>query len=161
MSPPFPLVKAIRRNQAPAELEWIAERRQRVCCLRSGVNHPRCAGGVRWAVEYSWKSRARAFDIYQDKIAQVETIKERVRARKSALEMARKMSDLALSGLNNLGPVTDPADLVRLADTAFKIQQSLLGKVDEEKATTVHLHFRNIAEKPKAFEAKTIEGEQS
>ena len=115
----------------------------------------------RWSLEFSWKSRVRAWDVYQDKMAQAETIRERVRARKSALEMARKMSDLALSGLNNLPAVTNAGELVRLAEVAFKIQQSVLGKVEEDKATVVHLHFRNIAEKPKAFEPKTIEGERS
>ena len=75
--------------------------------------------------------------------------------------MARRMAELATNGLNNLQAVTNAGDLVRLAEAAFKIQTAVLGKVDEQKATTVHLHFRNIAEKPKVFEPKTIEGEQS
>jgi hypothetical protein len=97
----------------------------------------------------------------RDRMAQQETIRERIRARKSSLEMARRMAELATNGLNNLQAVTNPGDLVRLAEAAFKIQTAVFGKVEEDRATTVHLHFRNIREKPKVFEQRTIEGERS
>jgi hypothetical protein len=72
----------------------------------------------------------------RDRLAEQETIRERIRARKSSLEMARRMAELATNGLNNLQAVTNAGELVRLAEAAFKIQTAVLGKVEEDKATS-------------------------
>jgi hypothetical protein len=40
----------------------------------------------RWSLDFSWKSRVRGWDNYQDRITQAETLRQHVRARKSALK---------------------------------------------------------------------------
>src|SRR5713101_4925929 len=39
----------------------------------------------RWAIDFSWKARARAYDIHADRMVQQELLKERAKARRSAV----------------------------------------------------------------------------
>jgi hypothetical protein len=122
----------------------------------------------RWSVKYNWKLRVQEWDTYQDQLGQAHAIRTRLAMNKRALEIAQDMQLKALKGFAALEIVRkvkvsrkvkdeagvertveeeidklviSPKDLVRLMESAHRLQKDLLGKADEDQVAKIEVIF--------------------
>lgn len=143
---PFPSVLDIgvrdwdrQRDEPPAA--WFAFRRyrdgQRVLTqLADELEVPRPTVYA-WARDWSWKSRALAWDRYVDQKAQAEIVSEDT-ARVTHLATASRLRHLGLSALQRLldelqadGKVVSASAVVRALAEAVRIERLVLGQATE------------------------------
>lgn len=122
----------------------------------------------RWSTRYQWKERAQDWDVHQDQLGQAQAIRTRLAMNKRALEIAQDMQLKALKGFAALETVSkvkvlrkvkdeagvertveeeidklviSPKDLVRLMESAHRLQKDLLGKADEDQVAKIEVIF--------------------
>jgi hypothetical protein len=114
----------------------------------------------RWSAAYRWSERAQEWDAFQDQLGQAQAVRTRMEMNKVTLTIAQTMQTKAMDGylaLETVRPVkfTDekgekkeklilaikPSDLMRLVESAHKLQKSVLGKSDEDHVAKIELHF--------------------
>ena len=125
----------------------------------------------RWSTRYQWKERAQDWDVHQDQLGQAQAIRTRLAMNKRALEIAQDMQLKALRGFAALETVSkvkvsrkvkdeagvertieeeidklviSPKDLVRLMESAHRLQKDLLGKADEDQVAKIELFFGSV-----------------
>jgi hypothetical protein len=125
----------------------------------------------RWSVKYNWKLRVQEWDTYQDQLGQAQAIRIRLAMNKVALEIAQDMQLKAMKGFAALETVRkvkvsrkvkdeagvertveeeidklviSPKDLVRLMESAHRLQKDLLGKADEDQVANIQVIFGSV-----------------
>jgi hypothetical protein len=111
----------------------------------------------RWSAAYRWSERAQAWDEFQDQLGQAQSARTRMEMNKVTLTIAQTMQTKAMEGYRALetvverkDPVTGdkrlvlaikPNDLLRLMEGSQKLQQSVLGKGDEDEVAKIEVIF--------------------
>jgi hypothetical protein len=122
-------------------------------------------------VKFQWNERAQEWDTYQDQLGQAHAIRIRLAMNKVALEIAQDMQMKAMKGFAALETVRrmkvsrkvkdeagvertveeeidklviSPKDLVRLMESAHRLQKDLLGKADEDQVAKIELFFGSV-----------------
>lgn len=114
----------------------------------------------RWSAAYRWSERAQEWDAFQDQLGQAQAVRTRMEMNKVTLTIAQTMQTKAMDGylaLETVRPVKfidekgekkeklilaiKPSDLMRLVESAHKLQKSVLGKSDEDHVAKIVLNF--------------------
>jgi hypothetical protein len=90
----------------------------------------------RWATKYDWAERSRQWDIFNDRIAQQEEVRERIAMRKRFVQQGVTMQKLGVIGLNELTEIVNiggklrmtPGEITNLIKTGTEIEK--LGRGD-------------------------------
>ena len=125
----------------------------------------------RWSAAYRWSERAQEWDAFQDQLGQAQAVRTRLAMNKRALEIAQDMQLKALKGFAALETVRkvkvsrkvkdeagvertveeeidklaiSPKDLVRLMESAHRLQKDLLGKADEDQVANIQVIFGSV-----------------
>lgn len=69
----------------------------------------------KWSAKYDWNERARAWDIFNDRLAQLEEVKERAAMRKRFIQQGVAMQKLAVIGLNEMSELANIGGKLRLS----------------------------------------------
>ena len=106
----------------------------------------------KWSMRWNWRDRVLAWDRHVAEIEERETIKERVEFRKMSLMVAKNLATKAALGVQALKTVRKgsdneeylsikPADLIRILELSYKMQDSLLGHNDEDQVAKIEVIF--------------------
>jgi len=106
----------------------------------------------RWCVRWNWRHRLEAWDRHVQELEAHETIQLRLEHRRLSLQIAKDLATKAAQGVRALELVrvgTDgkehlavkPADLMRVIESVYKVQNSMLGKSDEDQVAKIEVVF--------------------
>jgi len=108
----------------------------------------------RWCIRWDWRQRVEAWDRHVEELEALETIQLRLEHRRLSLQIAKDLAKKVAQGARALEIVrvdTDgkehlavkPADLIRLMESVHKLQDSVLGRSDEDQVAKVEVFFGN------------------